>query len=196
MRALPSLLLLLSAAAAAGPDEANRMRPDHAPTPYTAEQIRKASGEGRTDVFRIESAGQKPWTYTLKFLKGDREAAEVESFNPADDGTVTSRSKDRQMWVDFQAHASFLELDTKITEETNEVPAGKFDCWLYTVLKRDAGATVRMWFAKKRPGPPVRMTTEEKGKVVFAMTLKEHKDGAKPEEEKAPEEKDKGKPGG
>ncbi len=196
MRALPSLLLLLSAAAAAGPDEANRMRPDHAPTPYTAEQIREACGEGRTDAFRLEKAGEKPWTYTIKFLKGDREAAEVESLNTADDGTVVSRSKDRQMWVDFQTHASFPELDTKITEEAIEVPAGKFDCWLYTVQKRDAGATVRMWFAKKLPGPPVKMTTEEKGKVVFTMTLKEHKDGAKPEEEKAPAEKDKEKAGG
>lgn len=191
MRALPSLLLILSAAVAAGPDEANRLRPDHAPTPYTAEQIRKACGEGRTDVFRIEKAGEKPWTYTIKFLKGDREAAEVESFNAAEDGKVISRSKDRQMWVDFQAHASFLELDTKITEETIEVPAGKFDCWLYTVQKRDAGATVRMWFAKKLPGPPVKMATEEAGKTVFSMTLKEHKDGAKPEEEKPPPEKGK-----
>jgi hypothetical protein len=187
---LPLILLLIPAAA--GPEEANRLRPDHAPTPYTAEQIRKASTEGRTDTFRIEKAGEKPWTHTIKFLKGDREAAEVESWNTADDGKVLGKSKDRQLWVDFQAHASFPELDTKITEETIEVPAGKFDCWLYTVQKREGDvATVRLWFAKKMPGPPVKMTSEQGNKVVFSMTLTEHKDGAKPEDEKKPPEKEK-----
>ena len=188
MRHLLCLSLMLPLATA-GPDgnaDARRTRPDHAPTPFTAEEIRKACAEGRTDTYRIEIRSEKPAKYTIKFLKCDAEGAEVESTNTLEDGT-SKTTKDRQAWIDFQAHASFPEVDTKITEETVEVPAGKFECWLYTVQKREGdAATIRMHFAKKLPGPPVKMTSEEAGKVVFTMTLLEHQDGKK-EEEKAPE---------
>jgi len=184
-----TLLLFLSVAAASpeGNTDAKRMRPDHAPTPYTAEEIRKACAEGRTDTFSVER-GKDKWKHTMKFLKGDAETVEAEYTNTAEDGKTLRTWKDRQTWIDFQTHASFPEVDTKITEETIEVPAGKFECWLYTVQKREGdAATVRMYFAKKLPGPPVKMTSEETGKTVFSMTLLEHKDGGKKEEEKPPE---------
>ncbi len=182
-----SFLLPLATAAPDGNADARRLRPDHAPTPFTAEEIRKACPEGRTDTYRIERRSEKPWKYTVKFLKCDRDGADVESTNTLEDGK-TKTTKDRQAWVDFLTQASFPEIDTKITEETIEVPAGKFECWLYTVQKREGdAATVRMYFAKKLPGPPIKMTSEELGKTVFSMTLLEHKDGGKKEEEEAPE---------
>jgi hypothetical protein len=53
----------------------------------------------------------------------------------------------------------------EITEETVEVPAGKFECWLYTVQKREGDpAVVRLYFAKKLPGHLVKIANEEKGK--------------------------------
>jgi len=188
MRHLLCLSLLLPLAAA-GPEneEARRLRPDHAPAPFTAEEIRLACAEGRTDTYRVELRSEKPAKHTLKFLKCDREGAEVESTNTLEDGTVKT-TKERQAWVDFQTQASFPEIDTKITEETIEVPAGKFECWLYTVQKKEGDpAVVRLYFAKKLPGHPVKITSEEKGKTIFTMTLLEHKDGGKKEEEKAPE---------
>jgi len=169
-------------AAPEGSEEARRLRPDHAPTPFTADEIRKACPEGRTDTFRIERH-KETWTHTMKFLKCDAEGAEVESTNVLEDGT-TKTTKDRQAWTDFQTQASFPELDTKITDETIETPAGKFECRLYTVQKREGDpAVVRMYFAKKLPGHPVKMTSEENGKIVFTMTLIEHKEGA-PEKKK------------
>ncbi|MFI5402349.1 MAG: hypothetical protein ACHQ1G_05380 [Planctomycetota bacterium] len=182
-----SLLLPLATAAPDENEEARRLRPDHAPVPFTADQIREACREGRTDTYRIELRNEKPSKHTAKFLKCDREGAEVEATNTLKDGTVTT-TKERQAWVDFQTQASFPAIDTKITEETIEVPAGKFECWLYTVQKKEGDpAVVRLYFAKKLPGHPVKITSEEKGKAIFTMTLLEHKDGGKKEEEKAPE---------
>ncbi|HEX5135633.1 MAG TPA: hypothetical protein VFY93_01550 [Planctomycetota bacterium] len=197
MRALP-FVLLLAGLAAGGPDDPHRLRPDHAPTPFTADEIRDACGEGRTDSFRIERDGQKPLTHTMTFLKGDREGVDMEFTTKTEDGKVAEPVKRHQTWKDLQAHASFPEGDTKLSEEAVEVPAGKFECVLYTVHRGgDDAPTLRLWFAKKLPGPPVKMTTEQTGKVVSSMTLLEHKDGAKPEEEKkAPPEKDKEKAGG
>ena len=183
---LLALLVSPLLAAPEGTDDSRRLGPDRAPTPYSAEEIKKACAEGRTDTFRIER-GKETWKHTIKFTKCDAQGAEVESTNTTEDGKSTT-SKDRQLWTDFQAHGSFPEADTKITEETIEVPAGKFECLLYTVQKRDGDpATVRMYFAKKLAGPPVKYTSEQMGKVVFTMTLLEHKDGTPKEGEKAPE---------
>jgi len=180
---LPALSVLALAAPESS-EEARRLRPDHAPTPFTADEIREACPEGRTDTYRIELRSEKPAKYTLKFLKCDREGAEVESTNIPEDGKPKT-TKDRQAWVDFQTQASFLEIDTKITDETIETPAGKFECRVYTVQKREGDpAVVRMYFAKKLPGHPVKMTSEENGKIVFTMTLLEHKEGKAPEKGK------------
>jgi hypothetical protein len=160
-------------------EEARRLRPDHAPTPYTAEEIRNACPEGRTDTLRIER-GKETWTHTMTFLKCDAEGTDVESTNILADGT-TKTTKDRLTWVDFQAQASFPEIDTKITDETIETPAGKFECRVYTVRKREGDPAVfRLYFAKNLAGHPIKMTIEEDGKATLTMTLVEHKDGKAP----------------
>lgn len=186
MRGLLCLaLLLLPVAADEKPaEDPRRMQPTHAPTPYTAEEIRKACPEGRTDVIRIESK-DRVTLMTVIFLKCDEEGAEVERASVKEDGTKLGSGKKTSTWKELQAHASFPEAQTKITDETIEVPAGKFECWLYTV-NRPAGIC-RMYFAKKLRGPPVKMVMEIDGKVDSTMTLVEHKDGGKKEEEKAPE---------
>lgn len=193
MRHLLCLSLLLLPVAAA-PDEKpaedpRRLKPGDAPTPYTADEIRKACPEGRTDVFRVEDFGPVKLK-TQKFGAGDEEGTTIEIAITKEDGTPLGSKTMTATWKELQSHASFPEKDTKITEETIEVPAGKFECWLYTVQKREGdAATIRMYFAKKLPGPPVKMTSEELGKTVFTMVLLEHEDGGKKqkEEEKAPE---------
>jgi len=179
MRNLLCLTLLLVPVAAA-PDEKpaedpRRMQPGHAPTPYTAEELRKACPEGRTDVFRVERKDGVV-LLTNTFLKCDEKGTEVESATAKEDGTKLGGGKKTSTWKELQAHASSPEADTKITEETVEVPAGKFECWLYVVSQ---GTSVRrMHFAKKLPGPPVKMVMETDGKTSLTMTLLEHKEPA------------------
>ena len=194
MRHLLCLSLLLLPVAAA-PDEKpaedpRRLKPGDAPTPYTADEIRKACPEGRTDVFRVEDFGPVKLK-TQKFGAGDEEGTTIEIAITKEDGTPLGSKTMTATWKELQSHASFPEKDTKITEETIEVPAGKFECWLYTLAQKDEEGetiTTRAFFAKKLPGPPVKMTTETGGKTIFAMTLLEHKDPATAEERK-PDEK-------
>jgi hypothetical protein len=181
-----SLLLPLAAADDKPVEDPRRMQPDHAPTPYTADEIREACGEGRKDTYRIES-GTEVKTRVATFVKCDAEGADMEATDTKADGTSTT-TKGHGTWKQFQSHASFPEGATKITEETIEVPAGKFDCWLYTVARKqgDKAITTRMYFAKKLPGPPVKLVAEVDGKVATSMTLIEHKDPPAKKEEEAP----------
>ncbi len=181
MRYLLCLAFLLLPVAAA-PDEKpaedpRRLKPGDAPTPYTADEIRKACPEGRTDVFRSEDvAGVK--IKTMKFAKCDENGAEIETTVTKEDGSPLASKTTKATWKELQAHGSFPEKDATITEEKVEVPGGKFDCLLYTVVQKMAGAgtvTMRMYFPKDRAGPPVKVTSESDGKVVFTMTLVEHK---------------------
>jgi len=194
MRYLFCLSLLLLPVAAMPDDkpadDPHKMKPGDAPTPYTADEIRKACPEGRTDVFRMEGKGPKMRTMT--WTKCDEKGADVVTVIAKEDGTKVGGDTKTTTWKEMQAHGSFPESDTKITEETVEVPAGKFDCWLYTVTQKIANQTmtIRLYFAKTMAGPPVKITQEAAGTVLGSMTMIEHKvaaEGEKPAEAKPPE---------
>ena len=53
-------------------------------------------------------------------------------------------------WTELQAHASFPDADTNISQGTVTTPAGTFDCWAYTVTRREAAGKVveTFYFAK------------------------------------------------
>ena len=55
------------------------------------------------------------------------------------------------------------------------MPAGRFDCRLYTVRggSDESPTTSRFYFARSRPGPPVRYEVEKDGEITFRMTLVE-----------------------
>jgi hypothetical protein len=183
MRPLPTILLVAIATLTAGcgletgsrwgedwPAPADRlMRPDHAPTPYTAAQIRTACRHGRRSTFLTEAPGNQPSSMTFTFL------------DPTDDGCTLeiSGSATRRVpatWKGFQAHASFPDSQTRISRETIEVPAGRYHCMHYTVTG-PAGAkdnVTDLWFAHELPGPPVLREVRESGQVVSRMVLVEH----------------------
>ena len=54
-------------------EDARRMRPEHAPTPFTAEQIRAACPVGRRSTFRVEMPGRTPFLQTFHFTAADDE---------------------------------------------------------------------------------------------------------------------------
>lgn len=198
MRHLLCLSLLLVPVAAA-PDEKpaedpRRLKPDHAPTPYTADEIRDACPEGRVSVFRTEGKG-KVAISTITFLKCDEKGAEMEFSVGPENAPPLQTNRNTAAWKDLQAHASFPEKVTKITEETIEIPAGKFDCWVYTVTQISDGKEAKrtFHFAKSLAGPPVKMVSEKDGKVESTMTLVETKQAEKKAEEKPADEQ---RPGG
>jgi len=165
------------------PDE-KRLEKDHAPTPYTAAEIRSGCLEGRTSTYLMEVPGRDAFRQTLRFAKCDAEGADLEMSRTKTDGTPMGEPvKARETWKEFQSHGSFPEKDTKISEETITLPAGKFECVVYavTVTQGEKTGIRRFHFAKKLPGPPVKVVVELDGKVVSTMTLVEHKDGTAPE---------------
>jgi hypothetical protein len=171
----PHLFLpLLLTVAAADEQDTPAPKPTHAPTPVSMEEIRKACPAGRTDTFRVERGG-KVILATTRFVKCDEKTAELESVTADENGKELHRRTSSSTWAEIQAHAHFPAEATEITAETIEVPAGKFECALYVVT--EPRGVRRLWFAKKLPGPPVKFVSEVDGKVVFSMTLTEHKSG-------------------
>ena len=176
------LLSLLLAGAAAEQDE-RRLKPDHARTPFTAAQIREACPEGRTSTYRLEVPKQDPVLQPFRFVDCDEKGCKLEvAVRKAGEPPPRSRpAVSKKTWKELQAHASFPEKETEITEETITVPAGKFVCLLYTVTKKTGSAETvsRYYFAKKLPGPPVRLLRTVDGKSAFTLTLVEHLPGGK-----------------
>jgi hypothetical protein len=155
----------------------HRLRPDHAPTPFSAAEIRAGCQPPRTIRLRIEPAGGTPFIRVNRFLEADEEGALQQAQRFALDGTPLDEPEaQRVTWLGFQSHASFPEAQTTIGEETIELPAGTFACWRYVV--REGASEQHFWFAKALAGMPVRMESWEDGALTFAMAMLENVPGA------------------
>ena len=157
------------------PPDANRLRPDHLPTPFSAAEIRAACGPGRVNVFRVTPADGDPYLSITRFTGGDDTTGHFEAKSTDLDGNRFSPIEQTYSeWSRLQAHASYAEASTELTREKVDTGAGTFDCWRYTSTGED-GVTVA-WFAESLPGPPVRLIEKVGGRVVFEMTLVEFND--------------------
>lgn len=157
--------------------EAHRLQADHAPTPFSAAEIRAGCQPPRTIRLRVEPAGQAAFERVNRFVEADLDGALQETQRFSLDGAPLDEPiRQRATWLGFQEHASFPERLTTISEESIELPAGRFDCWLYQV--RDGGDERRFWFARDLPGMPIRMEEHEDGVLTFRMVMLENVPGA------------------
>lgn len=148
----------------------------HAPTPFTAAEIRAGCRPGREIRIVVEGPGDSRFVRVIRFIEGDAEGALQESqrFTMAGE-PIDQAIRERTKWSDFQSHASFPAEATTIQEDRVETPAGTFDCLRYDVHRGDGLET--FWFAVELPGMPVKVETREEGKVTFAMTMTENVTG-------------------
>ena len=156
------------------PPEANRLQPDHSPTPFSAEAIREASPAGHTIRHVVEVTGQPAIRSVTVFLEGDMETARFRFYNEDAAGNRLGEPQvGEAKWLDLQRHASFPAEHTSIASASVTLAAGSFECWLYTVTGEAAEQTTesRFWFAQDLPGPPVKMVQSRDGEVVMTMTL-------------------------
>ena len=156
------------------PPGTNRMKPDHAPTPFSAEEIYKGCPRGRKIVYQVETFGQPVSFQTLEFVTVHEDKVVYESVTKGMDGKQQGpRRMTTGTWKDLQAHASFPGKQTTIKKESFTVPAGTFDCWRYEVTLEKGGKTSvqRYWFAVNLPGPPVCVEETVDNRVVFKMTM-------------------------
>lgn len=136
------------------------MHPDHAPTPFTADEIRAATPAGYTVVTVTEHGGETSHRRT-EFTEVD-EARAIMVMTPLDDhGEPSGGSREVvAAWTDLQAHASFPAEITTIRRDTVETPLGTIDCVRYDVANDDHTNT--FWFSPAHPGMPIRLTSDAK----------------------------------
>ena len=152
------------------PTDPHVLKPGHAPTPFTADEIRDGCPQGRTIGLLIEPRDGDPYLTLNRFVTVDEEGADyaVESMTmdgePIDDPIET-----RTRWEEFQEHASFPEDQTEIGSETLETPIGTFKCKRYTVT--DGPTSDVYWFALDKPGMPVKVETMAPGGIAYRMRM-------------------------
>ena len=184
MSRLPILIVLLLVAACASPDSqevpASTATSDPAaasstaPTPFTAAEIRDWNPTGTRLVFRIEDVGRPPVLQTILFVDGDQNRAVMEASIKTEDGVLIEEAdRTERTWVELRDHAAFPVERTKRDAVTVDVPIGRLACWLYTVTSTENGVvtTRTFYFAKRRPGPPVRAETLVDGELVSRMDM-------------------------
>ena len=160
----------VAAFATTPPPDANRMQPGHAPTPYSADQIRAACAEG---AFREYETTERNVTQRMRMVfRAEQDGqAYVETELLAQDGTVmTTLPGQPTPWTTLQGHASFPEQATVITPCSHQTQAGTFDAWTYVVTGTDGAETIFV-FARDLPGPPLDMTRRISFEEVSRMEL-------------------------
>lgn len=136
--------------------------PDHAPTPFTADEIRDGCPTGRqVTVAHVGPDGSSElWTTT--FARTDHETAVIVNQQVNGAGQpISDASEMVATWDELQAHASFPAVATDITEEELSIPIGTLACLRYVVT--EGGNTKQLWFARSLPGLPVKTIYTEAG---------------------------------
>lgn len=150
-------------------NDPHRLHPDHLPTPFTADEIREGCPPGRTVRSLVHEKGEAPYLRITRFVSGDAEGAEQETWTETPDGArLTEPQRRRTAWLDFQGHASMPAATTAIAEEEIEIPAGRFACLRYT--RSDGDEVDTFWFAKVAPGMPLKFEERVAGELVYAST--------------------------
>lgn len=156
------------------PAATRRMREDHEPTPFSADQIAAACGPESKRVLRFEQPGRdtyyRLWTFSDHTAAGvtwhDAECDE----NGVENGTKQSNEV---TWKELQSHASWPAENVTTSTGTLKTPAGTYECMHY-VVKREGRAGAgedKVWFAWDLPGPPVRIERYVRGTPMVTVTL-------------------------
>ena len=147
------------------PPDANRIRPDHLPTPFSAADIRAGCPLGRTIQLQSEAPGGELTFRQIRFVEVDTDGA-VQEFQSTDARglPIGEPTRHRSSWLELQQHASQPASATVIDEVDLGLPFGTEACWRYTVSGSDD--CVMFWFAKGRAGMPVQVEQQVAGEIV------------------------------
>jgi hypothetical protein len=154
----------------AGTPDAHVLEPGHAPTPFTADEIRAGCPAGRTIRLRVDAPGEPPFLRVNRFTECDEAGAVFERSRQSLDGSpVGEPEAQRVTWLQLQQHASFPAEVTTIAAERIATAIGERDCLRYTV--RDGPTEELFWFAMDLPGMPVQVHTRIDDEVVATVSV-------------------------
>ena len=171
-------LFLLALAACGGvppiPAGVTAEDPALAPLPFTELVLREHNVEGRFYAFRISSGQAPDMRRTMRFTRPDADGAWVIStvalWESADAPAETTSA--HTSWSELQGHAGFPQADTQRTWSSYPWNGAMKPCLLYTVSGVD-GQITEACFDLDLAGPPVALTEQMNGTVLFRMVLVE-----------------------
>jgi hypothetical protein len=155
-------------------DDPHVLRPDHLPTPFSADEIRVGCPPGRTVRSLVVQADRAPFVRVTRFVAGDAEGADYVTWTETPDGiSLTEPERGRSTWLEFQGHASMPAATTTISDVTIEIPAGRFECLEY--VRRNDDSISTFWFARSAPGMPLKVEERSSdGVLVFSSVAIEN----------------------
>jgi hypothetical protein len=153
-----------------------RLRPDHLPTPFTADEIRAGCRPGRTVRLLVDQGEGAPFVRVTRYVTADEQGTDQESWLETPEGERTTQPERwRSSWLELQEHASFPSASTDVAEEEIAVGPGRFSCLRYTAT--EDGIVRRFWFARDFPGMPIRVELREGDSVQSSFALLENLPG-------------------
>ena len=144
-------------------------------TPFTAEQIHVACGNGtKMSLLFIDAKGTRTIRDWLFHAATDKDVL-VQSVTRDDAGNVVDPLADmKHTWEELQRHARYRNDDATRARSEFETRLGHFEGWVYDVndVGPDGSPTqTRLWFADRLPGPPLRMEVKVGDVVVLTMEI-------------------------
>jgi len=168
------------------------MEAGYLPTPYSSEQLRDSTPDRMRAYYRVDETQQEAHIVVFAFDECDEHSLVLTIGQLDMEEKIAGVPQARKMtWKDLQAHHSVAAQGTVLTRERITVPAGTFDCVLYTTTRATQGdgpedqagegseqdgaegeSTVeQFWFSLGAPGPFVRRLTTVGGETVREMAL-------------------------
>jgi hypothetical protein len=132
------------------------------PTPFTADEIREATGAGKTIRLLLEGPDGPLGEHVNRFHDTDAEGATLDRWNATDPKTVVSH---RVTWLELQGHAAFDAETTSVSTVSLTSPLGDLTCRKY-----ETGDGV-FWFSIAHPGMPVQYESDGMRTTVLAIEL-------------------------
>lgn len=149
----------------ADPD-AHVLGPGLLPTPFTADEIRRATGGGRTIRIQVDNPDGTRTLRVNRFRETDADGATLERWTTGLTGIVEGEiTRSRVTWTELQRHAAFPSERTVLSSETLDLPIGRVDCLRYDVRDAADAAPDAYWFSVAHPGMPVRYETPQNGGI-------------------------------
>jgi len=130
------------------------------PTPFTAAEIRDATGSGKVIHLLLEGPDGPLGEHVNRFRDTDEEGATLDRWAVEDPNAVVSN---RVTWADLQGHAAFDAETTSVTTISLSSPLGELTCRKYDT---DDGV---FWFSIAHPGMPVQYESDGMRTTVLSI---------------------------
>ena len=130
------------------------------PTPFTAAEIRDATGSGKVIRLLLEGPDGPLGEHVNRFHETDAEGATLDRWAAADPKSVVSN---RVTWAELQGHAAFDAGTTSVSTVSLSSPLGQLTCRRFDT---DDGV---FWFSIAHPGLPVLHESEGMRTTVLSI---------------------------